>query len=263
MTTCLRHAVGLILALSCCCAHAADQAAAKATKGAAMDYGPFLTSSLSLPPASPAEKIPPAIAYKSINIKLGDGAFVAFDTDLLRYAAGWTGDWLNLAKTHMTTSKGDVCPAVGGKVVFRTKMGPGVSHDGNLDDPRAATMHMGPLPKEHAHYKGLYVSGERVVLAYTAGGGEILELPGAKVTGGTTIFTRTFRVEHTTEPLTFVLADDAAGLSADLVAAPPGAKIEKTPTSLRLSLPAIAQSVVFAVAIGGQDVSSLIPSLPP
>src|SRR3954463_5059025 len=86
---------------------------AKPTRGALMDYGAFLTSSLSLPPSSAKEKIPPAIAYKSVNIKLGNGTNVAFDMDLMRYAAGWTGDWLNLSSTHMTTQKGEVCPSVG------------------------------------------------------------------------------------------------------------------------------------------------------
>src|SRR4051794_28227939 len=148
----------ILLALAPIVATAADEPTvpppppgARPTRGALMDYGSFLTSSLSLPPANAKEKIPPAIAYKSINIKLGNGASVAFDTDLLRYAAGWTGEWLNLAKTHMTTQKGDVCPSVGGKVVFATKMGPGMSFHGSLADPRKDPGHpkLGPLPREH------------------------------------------------------------------------------------------------------------------
>jgi glucose/arabinose dehydrogenase len=239
---------------------------AKPTRGARMDFGPFLTSSLSLPPANAKEKIPPAIAYKSINLKLGNGAYVAFDTDLLRYAAGWTGDWLDLSKTHMTTMKGDVCPAVAGKLTFMTNMTPGVSHGGSLADPRTnpGHPHLGPLPREWAHYSGLYVSGDRIVLAYTAGGGSVLELPGAAKAGDATLFTRTFRVEKTTEPLTIVLADNADKLRADLVGAPAGAKIDKADGgALRLSLPPIPQSAVFMVALGDVDVSSFLPSLPP
>src|SRR2546426_9387185 len=56
-----------------------------------MDYGSFLTLSLEVTTNN--------IAYKGIAIRLdeGDGgvaegrAFVVFDTDLMRYAAGWTG----------------------------------------------------------------------------------------------------------------------------------------------------------------------------
>ena len=47
-----------------------------------MDYGPFLTTALSMPwPKG-------AVTPKGIVVKLGTGA-ACFDTDLLRYAAAW------------------------------------------------------------------------------------------------------------------------------------------------------------------------------
>jgi glucose/arabinose dehydrogenase len=33
------------------------------------------------------------------------------------------------------------------------------------------------LPKDHAHYEGLYVHGDKVILSYTVGGAEVLEMP--------------------------------------------------------------------------------------
>src|SRR3954467_13709548 len=106
----------------------------KPTKGAAMDYGSYLASSLTMPVVGGKPKV---VAYKSLDIKLGGGAYVSFDTELLRYGAGWTGEFLDLKKTHMTTSKGDVPPGVGGPVVFTTTaVAPGVSHGGSLADPR-------------------------------------------------------------------------------------------------------------------------------
>ncbi len=56
-----------------------------------MDYGPYLTASLQVEKGN--------IAYKGIAIRLDEGSggvsqgneFVLFDTDTLRYAAGWTG----------------------------------------------------------------------------------------------------------------------------------------------------------------------------
>lgn len=263
-------AIAFILAVSSLDAAPADKAPAggtsskapaKPSKGALMDYGPVLASSLSEPAPGGKRKL---LAYKSLTIKLPDSAFVSFDTDLLRYSAGWTGQWLNLAKTHMTTTKGDVCPQVAGKILFSTKMAPGVSHGGSLADPRNNPLapNIGPLPKEDAHYQGLYLSGERVVIAYTAGGGTILELPGAGKAGDTGLFTRTFHVEKTTEPLTFVLADDAGALSAQLIGAPAGAKIEKAAESLRLTLPIISQSATFTVALGTGDISTAAKSLP-
>jgi glucose/arabinose dehydrogenase len=267
MTSLRTRTAAILLALTPLGTSAADappQPAAKPTRWAAMDYGSFLTSSLSLPPTSAKEKVPPAIAYKSINIRLGNGAYAAFDADLLRYSAGWTGEWLNLAKTHMTTQKGEVCPSVAGKLAFTTKMGPGVSHRGSLADPRNHPGHpkLGPLPREHGHYRGLYVHGDKVVLSYTAGGGSVLEMPGAAKVDQATLFTRTFRVEKTTEPLTIVLADNADKLRADVLNAPAGAKVVKDGASLRLSLPAIDAPAVFMVAVSDADVSSLLPSLP-
>src|SRR4051794_1890213 len=201
----------------------------KPTRGALMDYGPYLASSLRAL-IGPGGKTTVA-AYKGLSIKLGHDAYICFDTELMRYAVGWTGQWLDLKKTHMTISKGDVCPAIAGKVIFSTAMSPGVSAKGNLADPR--TSHVGPLPREHAHYTGLFLNGDRVVIAYAAGGGRVLELPGAAPAGAGMVFTRTMRVEKTAEPLTFVLADGGEGLSAALLGAPPGAEIVKQDGGLR------------------------------
>ena len=71
-------------------ASAADLAASRPWQ--AMDYGPFLSASIEAP--EPRTNI----AYKGIAINLGanfggdHNEAVVFDTDLLRYSAGWTGD---------------------------------------------------------------------------------------------------------------------------------------------------------------------------
>src|SRR6266699_6039125 len=78
-------------------------------KGFSMDYGPVLASSIAVRGSGKEQTV---LAYKSLDIKLGDGAWVSFDTDLLRYAAGWVGDGLDLRKTHMTSEKGDVCVGI-------------------------------------------------------------------------------------------------------------------------------------------------------
>src|SRR5258708_3226449 len=81
----------------------ASKGSAKPTRGALMDYGPYLASSLRAPLREAGK--PTVVAYKGISIKLGQRAFVCFDTELMRYAVGWTGEWLDLKRTHMTTSK--------------------------------------------------------------------------------------------------------------------------------------------------------------
>jgi glucose/arabinose dehydrogenase len=262
-------AVALLVSVPSLASRAADapaggpsgpKAPAKPTKGAVMDYGPFLSSSLALPLAGGKQQV---VAYKSLSVKLAEGAHVAFDTELMRYAAGWSGGWLDLSKTHMTSSKGSVCPDVAGRIAFTTKLSPGVSSKGSLDDPRNDPRfpRRGPLPKAHAHYKGLYLHGDRVVIAYTAGGGELLELPGAAKAGEATVFTRTIRVERTTEPLTLVLADDAAGLAAEVSGAG-GATVANEGGSLRVTLPASAQAAVYRVVLGPAAAVKQAASLP-
>ena len=58
-------------------------------------------------------------------------------------------------------------PTVDGEMLFATKPGPGWAKDGKWDDPREGKE--GPLPRDWAHYKGLYVHGDKVVLSYTVG----------------------------------------------------------------------------------------------
>lgn len=53
---------------------------------------------------------------------------------------------------------------------------------------------MGPLPKDWAHYRGLYLNGDQVVLSYTVGKVGLLELPGVDKSSGLTVFTRTIQL---------------------------------------------------------------------
>ena len=75
---------------------------------------------------------------KAITIKVGHGdkaANVCFDTDLLRYSAGWTGGWLKLNHGR----DGLEGPAqIAGDTAFTTKAGPGWAKDDNFKDPRQA-----------------------------------------------------------------------------------------------------------------------------
>src|SRR5215211_6187663 len=105
----------VVLAAVCLSPHARLSRAAEAPgTHADMDYGPFLTGSLDLDPAFSARHAresteqtgddPNHLAAKAVNVRLHAGgveAAVAFDTDLLRYAAGWTGGFLKLENTHL------------------------------------------------------------------------------------------------------------------------------------------------------------------
>jgi len=124
-------------------------------RGFDMDYGPFLNYSVQFTNEA---------VSKGITVKLRAGAHsgaVLFDTETLRYVAGWTGGWLDLSKTHLATYKGELPPRVEGKIQFTNRPGPGWAKSGSFDDPRANGV--GPLPREWAKYLGLYRHGSNVV----------------------------------------------------------------------------------------------------
>ncbi|MCL4178175.1 MAG: hypothetical protein KJ072_10605, partial [Verrucomicrobia bacterium] len=153
----------------------------------AMDYGPFLTASIEAP--HPATNI----AYKGIAINLGENfggdhnEAVIFDTDLLRYSAGWTGDFVAL-KGVVFDGEHWAYPQIAGPQIFGNPSAPGWAHNGRFTDPREFSY--GPLAKDWAHWNGLYLHGTKVVLAYTVGEMSVLETPALERNRNTTAFAR-------------------------------------------------------------------------
>ncbi len=167
-----------------------------------MEYGPFLTAAITLP----GKEVVP----KGIVVRTGSGA-VCFDTDLLRLAGGWTGGGLDLRGPVFDGNRNvdeKTRPAPAGLLRFRAK-GPGWARDGDLKDPRPEPC--GPLPREWAKWRGLYVHGDRVVLSYTVGPCPVLEMPGLDEREGGWAFGRVFRIGPSKEPLTLVVCDSAGG----------------------------------------------------
>jgi hypothetical protein len=109
---------------------------------------------------------------------------LCFDTDLMRVAGAWIG------KPVAYAADKNMGPAVDGKMLFSTKPGPGCARDGKWDDPRAGGE--GPLPRDWAHYRGLYRVGEKTVLSYSIGACDVLELPGCIVHDDMVAITRSF-----------------------------------------------------------------------
>lgn len=189
-------------------------------KGFDTDYGPFLSYTINCKPM--AAKSDDNIALKGIAIRLGrqTEATVCFDTELVRYAAGWTGGFLDISKTHLTSYKGSLEAFISGKPQFSTRSIPGWSMTDDFKDPRP--LHAGPLPANWAKFKGLYQHGEQVILNYTVGGTEIFELPGFEVTNGITTWTRTFHIEKSSSPLTLYLCE-VEGAADDVITLRAGA----------------------------------------
>ena len=209
------------------------------------EIGQFLHATID----TPGRKTP-----KGVAIKVGpnEEATVCFDTDLLRYAAGWTGGFLQL---HAQRYGLIAAPSPAGKIQFATEAGPGWAKADSFTDPRSEKL--GPLPREHAKYKGLYLHGQRVVLSYTAGRSSVLDSPWFVKAGKLEIFTRRLDVEGADEKLlnivdvpgaagaTITTINDvqvarlataeglwAVGVKGNLVSS--GLSVEKTSVNLRL-----------------------------
>ena len=177
-----------------------------------MDYGPYKVHSYIVEPGNNANK--------GIAIRVDDGPggvargteFLLFDTDTLRWAAGWTGagfmDWnsINYNGRHV------VEPALVGEFTFTNPDAPGWSRaaDGFRDTRIVGRggRRFGPQERAVARWLGHYLHGSRVVLHYRVGGTEVLEL-GASEGGG--LFGRTLNVGPRDAELVVQVADQKGG----------------------------------------------------
>ena len=169
------------------------------TRWSDMDFGPFFSSTLTIPSQKQN------VTHKAISIRLGkDGKFAAaFDTELLRFSAVWSEDFLKITPAREGLAGP---PEVAGKVLCRTNPVPGwVVGDGEFGDPRPERL--GPMPREYGRYEGLYVCGDDVVLSYRLAGCPVLDV--LRVADNGTI-TRTVEVGAWDQPLTLRLAEREA-----------------------------------------------------
>jgi len=263
-----RAALFFFALLSCVC-FAGDAPG----RGAQMDRGPFLSAAISDIPAPHFRDVFPKpgnanVACKGMAIRLGNNAYMCFDADLLRMSFGWTGEFLNVKNTMLAETKGTLNPSIGGTLKFSTKMAPGWSTTSDFKDPR--TIPWGPLPRNVAHYKGLYLSGDKVILKYEVAGVEILELPGVLGEGSAQVFTRTFHIGASKIPLYLRVCDvsnstekmigrkaapvNFVGIDGDKSAVRVATILEGTPLRpagghIQLDLPALTKATTFTVAI--------------
>lgn len=154
--------------------------------------------------------------YKGIVIRIGDQreASVCYDTELLRVAAGWNG-FLKFDPARFGII---VPPRIDAEPTFATQRFPGVSLQDQFANFREANP-FGPLPKDVAHYEGLYRHGSRVVVKYTVGPRKsgldiaattILESPWIESRDGVSAITRTLLVGPSAVPIRIMVSDAAA-----------------------------------------------------
>jgi glucose/arabinose dehydrogenase len=172
------------------------------TKWDLMEHGPFLSSYMDATP-----KI-----NKAVSINLGNGAAVCFDTEMCKLALGWQGGFVRLPAGRDGL---EGMPKPGGtNLVFTTPAGPGwADADGNFSDgrPEFKGRKYGPLPREHAKWKGIYLDGDKAVLNYTVGKATVLE--GHTYRSGE--FKRFIEVTPAGLPLTAVICDARNGAKVD------------------------------------------------
>lgn len=187
-----------------------------------MDYGPFLGATYQI--KTPKDNN----AYRGValgfDVPAGKGLMSAqagyiFDTEMLRPAGFWTGGFLSLKGVIFDGGHGSN-PAPVQVPVIATKPTPGWDKDGEWKDPREIPY--GPLPRDWGRFKGLYRSGNLVVLAYNVGGVDVLEYPELEKVGDVAVLSRTLNIAPATKPQSLVVGDFAG---AKGVAAGPKANL--------------------------------------
>jgi hypothetical protein len=219
-----------------------------ATPWSDMDYGPFMSLTLEAP--RPAGNF----AYKGIVVPLKPdrSAAMAFDTDLLRWSAGWTGGFIDWKNILYDGSHDAHCRIVGDQT-FGTLPRPGWARPGTdtFDDPRQ--LPYGPMPRDWASWKGLYRHGDRVVLSYRVGETEVLESAELVERNGVTAFARHLRLGPRKVRL-LAAVSDTPGCRVRLVGA---ARLERDGDRVRLAVPAgtAPLDLTVVIAIIADDVS--------
>jgi hypothetical protein len=164
-----------------------------------MDYGPFLSAAIEVDPGN--------MAYKGVAIPVGmtggDEVTMLFDTDLLRWAAGWRGDGVALQGIVYDGPHG-LYPRIAGEPDWWTRSAPGASIDGDFSDLRDVPY--GPVDPGRMRWMGLFEQRGEVALQYRVGGTLVLEVPGFIEQDGVAIYLRAIEVDGDDDTLSLTLA---------------------------------------------------------
>ena len=207
---------------------------------AEMDYGNFLINTYELvgmnapererssgPSPLKDENLGKAnFAYKGIAVRVDPGeggvaagnAWMMFDHDLMRVAGAWTGEGFIDWEAILFNGKHNISPRTVGDMHFENLVGPAWANPmtGTFDDPRFLARdkrRFGPLPREWAHFKGLYQHRNRVIISYTVGTAKVLESFGMETLAGQPVFTRTMTISPSNKPLKMRIAPTGTSVS--------------------------------------------------
>ncbi|MDP7640079.1 MAG: heme-binding protein, partial [Candidatus Hydrogenedentes bacterium] len=165
--------------------------------------------------------------YKGIAVRLDEGLggissgreFMVFDTDTLRWAGGWSGYGFNDWRSIALNGQHEIHPSIVGDLLFTNPVAPGWGRpsDGSFADERVLGrdgLRYGPLAREWGHWNGHYIHGDKVVLSYSVGGTEILEMPSAEGPSSSRMMTRTLNLGPRSQPLTLQVAREEGTMIA-------------------------------------------------
>src|SRR6187455_1048810 len=143
-----------------------------------MDYGPYLSCAVISKPGAKFDNnngnFDCDVTARGFLIKLADdwSAGAVFDSDNLRISAAWQGSPIKFTGVIFDGAHGP-SPTLTSAPVFQTPHGPGWAKDGSFKDPRpdsiAPLPPPGPLPRDWAHYTGLYLHEKRAIFSYSVG----------------------------------------------------------------------------------------------
>lgn len=186
---------------------------AKGPKYMKMNFGPMLNWTYQVAYNN--------IAYKAIAVRLDKGAggiskgraWQVYDHDTMRVAAAWSGDefidWKGIAldQSHGTHA------SIEGEIAFTNPVGPGWANplNGTWEDPRFLGRDgkpYGPLPREWLQFRGQYLYKHKVIIHYTIGDANVLELPGMEWSDANIIYTRTLNIGKSSHDLQMRIAPD-------------------------------------------------------
>jgi hypothetical protein len=172
-------------------------------------YGPYQTGTVEAGIPSKGN-----IANKGLCVRVGSDKNngVCYDMEQLRVTCAWTEGFL---KPAMGRDGLEGHPFVLGNPQFGTHgKSIGWAKGDDWKDPRAKPW--GPLPKDWAKYKGLYMNGDNVVLSYTVSNNPVLEMPGMETKDGLHVFSRYLTIAKSDVPLQMLICEreKAAGAIA-------------------------------------------------
>ena len=183
---------------------------------------PFLEATVDLRGIAPVGN-KDNLVPRAIILPLEDDIFVCFDTELLRVAAIWQGDFVTLDGLAILSYEVPLrkmgggqkkLPKPIGKIIASTGLYPGWFKQGEerFEDPRSRwidenELGRGPLPPDYGEWIGMEDLGNSAVLNYTLFGGSVSEHFRVEKAGRESVVVRTVLLGGVKETVSLVVDD--------------------------------------------------------